>query len=180
MTRITKSETGGGPGGGGAVDDGAARIDGAYRYSLWRRVGESRKRVLFVMLNPSTADAIVDDPTIRRCMGFARTWRFGELEVCNLFAYRTPCPSALLRAADPVGPSNDRALSRAVARADRVIAAWGVIGMRSTRALVVLEMLRGVRLECLGRTRDGAPRHPLYVPSRARPTLFARASVACG
>src|ERR1019366_833740 len=96
----------------GAVDDGAARIDRPYRYSLWRRVGESRRRVLFVMLNPSTADAIVDDPTIRRCMGFARTWGFGELEVCNLFAYRSPCPSALLRAADPVGPSNDRALRR--------------------------------------------------------------------
>jgi hypothetical protein len=85
----------------GAVDDGAARIDRPYRYSLWRRVGESRRRVLFVMLNPSTADAIVDDPTIRRCMGFARTWGFGELEVCNLFAYRSPCPSALLRPADP-------------------------------------------------------------------------------
>ena len=154
--------------------DRAARIDGAYRYSLWRRVGPSPGRVLFVMLNPSTADAIADDPTIRRCSGFARAWGYGELEVCNLFAYRTPYPRELLGVEDPVGPSNDRFLSRAAARADRVLAAWGVVGMRSARAAVVLENLRKVPLSCLGRTRDGAPRHPLYVPSCTRPRRFSR------
>ena len=154
--------------------DRAARIDGAYRYSLWRRVGPSPGRVLFVMLNPSTADAIADDPTIRRCSGFARAWGYGELEVCNLFAYRTPYPRELLGVEDPVGPSNDRFLSRAAARADRVLAAWGVVGMRSVRAAAVLENLRKVPLSCLGRTRDGAPRHPLYVPSCTRPRRFSR------
>jgi hypothetical protein len=153
--------------------DRTALVDGAYRYSLWRRVGQSRRRVLFVMLNPSTADARADDPTIRRCMGFARTWGYGELEVCNLFAYRTPHPRVLLGAPDPIGPDNDRHLAAAVERASRVVVAWGVIGMRSPRAGAVLALLREARVLCLGRTRGGAPRHPLYVPARTRPSPFA-------
>ncbi|HEX3771858.1 MAG TPA: DUF1643 domain-containing protein [Polyangiaceae bacterium] len=155
------------------MTDGGARIEGAYRYSLWRRVGRSPRRVLFVMLNPSTADANDDDPTIRRCIGFARAWGYGELEVCNLFAYRTPHPRVLLAARDPVGPENDAWLARAAGRASRVVAAWGVVGMRSARAEVVMEILRGARVVCLGQTRGGAPRHPLYVAGGTRARAFA-------
>jgi hypothetical protein len=162
------------------MTDGGARIDGAYRYSLWRRVGRSPRRVLFVMLNPSTADAKDDDPTIRRCIGFARAWGYGELEVCNLFAYRTPHPRVLLAARDPVGPENDAWLARAAGRASRVVAAWGVVGMRSARAEVVMEILRGARVVCLGRTRGGAPRHPLYVAGGTRVRRFANGHATNG
>ena len=114
------------------------------------------------MLNPSTADARRDDPTIRRCMGFARLWGYSVLEVRNLFAWRATDPRELLTAPDPTGgPRGDREL-QAVAKADLVIAAWGA-RVPFARDREALALLGGCDLKCLGRTRNGQPRHPLYV-----------------
>jgi hypothetical protein len=143
--------------------DRGAFIDGVYRYSLWRHLGDGPGRVLFVMLNPSTADETTDDPTIRRCATFATGWGYGHLEVCNLFAYRAIDPRQLRRVGDPVGPLNDSMIARAANRAHCVVVAWGVEGARSRRADVVMGLLRSSTVYCVGTTRDGFPRHPLYL-----------------
>lgn len=101
----------------------AARIIGPYRYTLTRVWEEERPRVCFVMLNPSTADASQEDPTIRRCLSFARSWGYGSLEVVNLFAWRATKPTDIFSAPSPVGEENDHHLALAFARAERIIAA---------------------------------------------------------
>jgi hypothetical protein len=138
---------------------------GAYRYSLTREWDTAGTRVCFVLLNPSAADAAADDPTVRRCIGFARDWGFGALEVVNLFAFRTAFPAALRRADDPVGSENDLHLAKAVARAERTVVGWGVHGGFRDRAAIVSRLLESAL--CFGRTRDGHPRHPLYLPRTA-------------
>jgi len=147
---------------------GGAQIVGQYRYTLHRRVGSSQDRVLFIMLNPSTADGMHDDPTVRRCIRFAQDWGFGELEVCNLFALRATDPRLLKTVADPIGPLNDDAIRRASRRSEIVVTAWGALGARSRRASDVAAMLSLKATYCLGRTTSGAPRHPLYLPKSAR------------
>lgn len=149
-------------------------VTGRYRYRLWRTWDTSLPRVAFVMLNPSTADHRRDDPTIRRCLGFARAWGYGALVVVNLFAYRTPSVAELARAREPVGPDNDRHLRAARGRAAAVVLAWGVHGAlrgRDREALAVLARGRKPLL-CLGTTRDGHPRHPLYLRRSVRPLRF--------
>lgn len=153
-----------------------ATIDptGRYRYTLWREWDLNAPRIAFVMLNPSTADAATDDPTIRRCIGFARSWGYGSVEVVNLFAYRTTDPEVLRRVADPTGPENDRYLLKARRRAGEMVAAWGNRGAFRDRDRVVIRLLfdRGGVIYCLGRTRAGQPRHPLYVKGDAVPIPF--------
>ncbi len=134
-----------------------------YRYYLTREWNADGLRVLFIMLNPSTADASKDDPTILRCIYRAIAEGFGSLEVVNLFAYRATDPNVLATVSDPVGPDNIAALETAVDRADRIVCAWGVHGFRVPSDSPVWGTLRGRQLWCLGRTRDGSPRHPLYV-----------------
>lgn len=136
--------------------------DGTYRYRL-RRTWAPGRRVVFVMLNPNNADAVRDDPTIRRCVGFARRWGFGSLDVVNLFGYRAVDPRVLGRVADPVGPDNDRHLARAVRRADLVVCAWGASRVARKRAAEVARILRVADVRCLGLTKAGAPCHPLYL-----------------
>lgn len=142
---------------------------GIYRYSLWRRWRVDAPRLVFIMLNPSTADATMNDPTIRRCLQFAQAWRYGTLEVVNLFAFRTPDPRQLKRVANPVGDECDRSIQTAVEQADRVILAWGNAGTLHGRDQIVLQQLqrnawsKTDRLACLGRTQLGQPRHPLYL-----------------
>ena len=135
--------------------------DGRYRYRLWRRWDRSKPVVAFVMLNPSSADGRRDDPTIRRCIGFARAWGFGGIDVVNLFAYRASEPRRLREVDDPVGPDNARYLRRAIRRADLVVLAWGAHA-------VAAGLLSLPRARCLGLTRAGQPRHPLYLPRDAR------------
>jgi hypothetical protein len=140
-----------------------AAFDGPYRYLLWRRWADAAS-LLFVMLNPSTADAERDDPTIRRCIGFARAWGFGAVEVVNLFAWRATYPRELRRARDPIGPDNDRVILEAAARNQAIIAAWGNHGAFGERDRQVAALLAPFGARCLGaRTSGGAPRHPLYV-----------------
>jgi hypothetical protein len=141
---------------------------GRYRYWLrraWLHGGDGRT-ACFVMLNPSTADAGADDPTVRRCLAFVRAWGCSALEVRNLFALRATDPGALLSAADPVGPEGDAQL--ALARdAAPVVAAWGA-GVPFGRDRAALVLLAGTPLYCLGTTKGGQPRHPLYVRGDAR------------
>jgi hypothetical protein len=140
--------------------------DGRYRYSLWRRWG-SGDPLTFVMLNPSTADATTDDPTIRRCIGFAKTFGYEAVRVMNLFALRATDPKELARTADPIGPQNDDALAAANADANGwLIAAWGAHPFAQRRARDVAQR-RGIRWRALGVTKDGSPRHPLYVRADA-------------
>lgn len=121
--------------------------------------------MLFVMLNPSTADAQKDDATIRRCFQFAKREGCTSLTVVNLFAFRATDPKELTWAEDPVGPENDRHIQEQVSRHGTgwIVAAWGSNAMAFKRAQHVFHMLGDVH--CLGRTKLGAPRHPLYVLS---------------
>lgn len=135
---------------------------GQYRYCLTREWLMGEGVVLFVMLNPSTADAEADDPTIRRCIGFAQRWGFRGLAVGNLFALRATDPQQLKRVADPIGPENDRHLIWMSNGADVTIAAWGTLGAFRNRDQRVLGLLRGT-VEHLGLTKQGHPRHPLYL-----------------
>ena len=128
-----------------------------------------------VMLNPSTADAERDDPTIRRCIAFAARERFGGVETCNLFAFRATAPAALKAASDPVGPDNDRHLRDLFARHRTILAAWGTHGAHRGRAETIVRVAAelGVMLTCLGRTAQGQPRHPLYVKGDSAILPFA-------
>ncbi len=140
---------------------------GTFRYRLTRYWGPG-KFLPFVMLNPSTADASVDDPTIRRCMSFARREGAGGIVVANLCAFRSPSPAALDKAADPFGPGNQDHLWQvavgAVADNMPIVCAWGAHGhQRGDRYVVDLFHKEGARLVCLGTTADGHPRHPLYI-----------------
>jgi hypothetical protein len=155
--------------------DRGARIDstGRYRYTLWRGWDPRRPRVAFVMLNPSTADGERDDPTLRRCIRFARDWGFGSMEIVNLFSLRARSPRRLRRAADPVGPENDRHLLAAATRARRIVAAWGIHGALGARDLAVMRILGARRrLHCLGTTAAGHPRHPLYLAADTLPVPY--------
>ena len=152
-----------------------------YRYTLTRCWDSSAGRVAFVMLNPSRADASEDDPTIRRCVRFARDWGFGSLEVVNLFAWRARRPVELRGVSDPVGPRCDLSIRRAASRSQALVAAWGVHGtfLGRDRLLADLDRRHGLLLGrgdpvwCLGTTRAGQPRHPLYVPASRRRVPWA-------
>ena len=152
-----------------ASDTAVFSDDRRYRYLLRRRVGESGKRVLFIMLNPSRADETRNDATIRRCIGFARDWGFGVLEVVNLFALMSTDPKALLQADDPIGPDNDDAILSALKLADTVVLAWGNHALdHAERATDVTAMARqATQPYCLGLTMKDAPKHPLRLPKTA-------------
>jgi hypothetical protein len=135
---------------------------GRYRYHLWRSWDTDLPRAVFVGLNPSTADAERDDPTLRRCVAFARSWGCGGLDVVNLFAWRATKPADLKRAAEPIGADNDRILRELAAQAEHRIACWGVHGAWQDRGARVRAAM-GPGWQCLGVTRDGHPRHPLYL-----------------
>lgn len=145
-----------------------------YRWSLGR--GGCGWIACFIGLNPSTADEYKDDPTIRRCMGFARSWECTGLLVVNLYGWRATDPAGLAEADDPVGTDNDDVIDRAVRRADIVVAAWGaslpkrkVSGLDRAREIT---NRYGGRLECLGLTKHGHPRHPSRAPAGAKRLVF--------
>lgn len=140
-----------------------------YRYELGRSWDDG-ETVVFVGLNPSTADHTIDDPTVRRCIRFASDWGFGSLSIVNLFGYRSPDPSRLHTVVDPVGISTDRILREVLGKADLVIAAWGVHGTLAARNETVLAWIP--QPHCLGVTRAGHPKHPLYLPATTEPRRF--------
>lgn len=151
---------------------------GKYRYSLTREWGNGA-RVLWVMLNPSVADASLDDPTIRRCIGFSQSNTFlvhaegaiGSLEVVNLFAFRATDPkdmaTARVNSVDIVGPENDRHIVEAASRAILVIAAWGADKLAPLRSVSIRKLVAPHELHALGKSKSGAPKHPLYLPSNS-------------
>lgn len=150
--------------------------DKIYRYSLTRSWAPELGCVGFGMLNPSTADHEIDDPTIRRCIHFAHDWGYGELVVVNAFAFRATDPELLVRTyLDAVGPDNDAAILAAVARSRIFVAAWGnVLATFPDRAVTMRTLLKNIRLHHLGLTIPGHPRHPLYVKGTTKPQLWER------
>jgi hypothetical protein len=172
MSQLLLSATGSTPSPASAVVSEAVLSPcGTYRYRLTRAWADG-PRLLWCMLNPSTADAEVDDPTIRRCMSFSRREGFAGLEVVNLFGFRATDSADLVLAIDPVGPGNDVAIEAAAVGAPRIVAAWGSSHAKTTahrkrlgpRERAVLELLRRHgEVYCLGTNAKGRPKHPLYL-----------------
>ena len=146
-----------------------------YRYALTRVWDDSGARVAFVMLNPSTATEVQNDPTVERCERRARALGFGAFRVVNIFAWRDTDPRAMRAASDPVGPDNDAAILDAADWAGLAVCAWGSHGAHLDRGPAVARLLRasGARLCHLGLTKDGHPRHPLYVGYAVQPEPWA-------
>lgn len=148
-----------------------------YRYTLWRDFGTSflfdggnkmkEGFVQFIGLNPSTADETRDDPTIRRCIGFAKSWGYGAMCMTNLFAWRDTSPIGMKREASPIGPENDHWICAIAKEAGIVIAAWGHHGRHLDRAAQVEKLISN--LMCLKVTQEGQPSHPLYLPKTLTP-----------
>lgn len=131
-----------------------------YRYRLWRRWSDG-PLVMYCGLNPSVADSVDDDPTVTRCISRAKDWGCGGMWMMNLFAYRATDPQVMKSVNDPVGIENDRHLTEVAAMCGIKVACWGVHGVYRNRADEVLKLIDGWK--CLGTTKDGYPRHPLYV-----------------
>lgn len=168
--------------------------DGRYRYLLWREwrgTGSHEnwtwhgfkdgrgaecgdpKTVLFVMLNPSTADGEQDDRTIGRCVGFAKAWKYDRMEVVNLYAYRATKPRDLWAAGEARhAPRNQSVIARAVRDAGIIIAAWGHHGAEGEQADIVRGWMGDPDIYHLGLTKDGHPKHPLYLPANTEPRLM--------
>lgn len=137
-----------------------------YRYSLSRRWSDEQDNsIVFCMLNPSTADASIDDPTIKRCIGFGRIWGFSEIYVVNLYAFRTSKPKELWKSNDPVGLENDKFLKELAGKYKNIVCAWGG-NAKNDRAIEVANILKesGANLWSFGVTQKGHPKHPLYIP----------------
>ena len=148
------------------VGDAVFDSSGKYRYSLSRLWNAEGKRAVFVMLNPSKADATLNDPTISRCITFANRMGCGSLEVVNLFAFRTAYPKELRACRRPIGKLNDQYIAAAVEMASLVVVAWGNWGRLYGRDQEVLQLIKSKNtLLCFGITGQGQPRHPLFLPS---------------
>ena len=142
----------------------AISVCGRFRYSLTRCWSDDSPTMCFIMLNPSKADAAIDDPTVRRCIRFARDRGYGGISVVNLFAFRATDPAELKASGWLVGPDNDVHILRAVFDASEVVCAWGANARGHPRVVQVRNL---ISLWCvpvaLGLTDDGVPRHPLYL-----------------
>ena len=150
-----------------------------YRYSLKRVWDEEKKKVLFICLNPSTATETQDDPTIRRCVGFAKDWGYGGLYITNLFAFRATDPKNMKKETFPVGRDNNDWILELHERCDLTIAAWGTHGRFLRRDRIVLDLLRSgpalldsSPVHCLAITKNGLPKHPLYLKRDLKPFLY--------
>ncbi len=150
-----------------------------YRYRLWREWDRSKAALGFIMLNPSTADHQVNDPTITRCVQRALAGKYGRLEVVNLYPLRSTDPDGLLTHPAPLGDRPDRnecAIMDALDRCSLVICAWGAHKAAPARAEEVLRIIRmcgrGNLLYHLGLNKDGSPKHPLYIAAKSRPVRF--------
>ncbi|MFD3190283.1 DUF1643 domain-containing protein [Sedimentitalea sp. HM32M-2] len=146
-----------------------------YRYSLTRVWDPDGRKALFVMLNPSTATEVQNDPTVERCERRARALGFGAFQVTNIFAWRDTDPRRMRAAADPVGPENDAAILAGAAWADQVVAAWGTHGAHLQRGARVEALLRGTGRDLyhLGLSKAGHPKHPLYIAYAQQPEIWS-------
>lgn len=148
-----------------------------WRYHLWREWGNKKRRCIILGLNPSTATELLDDATIRRCIGYSKAWGFGAYDMLNLFAWRSTDPTELLKLSDTnrVGPDNDEVIRRVVRGASRVVLAWGshkklgaIVAERAehVRRIVLATCPRDI-VGQFGTNADGQPKHPLYLPKSA-------------
>ena len=144
----------------------------AYRFALWRTWDDSKPHVMFVGLNPSTADETTDDPTLIRCINFAKSWGFGGVCMANIFAYRATEPSAMKAATDPIGSANNDWLVGLSNEAGLVVAAWGNDGSYLGRSEQVKQLLSN--LHCLKLNKSGEPAHPLYQKADMKPVPMKR------
>lgn len=147
-----------------------------YRYLLTRTWDPDGRKALFVMLNPSTATEVQNDPTVERCERRARALGFGAFRVTNIFAWRDTDPKAMRAASDPVGPANDAAIADSCEWADQIVAAWGTHGAHQDRGSQVEQLLRqtGHPIYHLGLSKHGHPKHPLYIAYSQQPQLWTR------
>ena len=140
---------------------------GLYRYSLERSWIGGNGCALFIGLNPSTADHRKDDPTIRRCVGFAKSWGYEAMEIVNLFSFRATYPTDLKLAPKPIGPANNSWIAKAMNRSEIAIACWGNDGGFLNRDKYLLK--RYPDLRCLKINRSQHPAHPLYLKANLKP-----------
>ena len=154
-------------------NDSGAKLskDRVYRYLLWRKWSDF-PCAMFIGLNPSTADEFADDPTIRRCVGFAKQWGCGGIHMLNLFAFRATKPENMKKAADPIGPENAYFLKIHALVSEPIVACWGVHGTFRDRAVAIKIMLPG--MQCFGLTKAGHPKHPLYLPKNTALTRLPK------
>jgi len=141
-----------------------------YRYALWRTWDDEKGKAMFIGLNPSTANEIEDDRTIKRCISYAKQWGYGGIIMGNLFAYRTPSPAKMMMSNDPVGPENDTWLKRLSEEADIVVAMWGNSGSFLNRSNEVVKMFPS--LMCLRITNAGQPHHTRGLPDGIKPIPY--------
>lgn len=146
-----------------------------YRYALTRTWNEQGRKLLYLMLNPSKATELANDPTIERCQRRAEQLGYGAFRVCNLFALRETSPAKLKRARKPEGPANTAQLIAAADWADEILCAWGVHGAHRDQHLKVIALLKQTNqpLLALGTTKEGHPRHPLYVGYTIKPLPYS-------
>ncbi len=144
-----------------------------YRYTLWRTWEYEKSYVVFIGLNPSTADETEDDPTIRRCIGYVKSWGYGSLCMVNLFAYRATNPIDMRIQLDPIGPENDTFIFDVCKQAMLVIAAWGTQGDCFQRDQEIIRLIPGLYI--LKLTKQGFPAHPLYLSKNLKPIKWEQA-----
>lgn len=142
-----------------------------YRYTLTRIWDSKKPLVMFIGLNPSTADEIRNDPTVARCINFAQAWGYGGMIMTNIFAYRSTNPYAMMSQEDPVGLENDAYLVDSSRQASLIMAVWGIHGSLSDRGKQVVKLMKaaGCELHHLGMTKEGYPKHPLYLKKTVKP-----------
>lgn len=152
--------------------------DRRHRYLLSRWWGIESKMVMFVGLNPSTADEVKNDQTVTRCINYAKQWGYGGLIMTNIFAFRATDPARMKAAPDPVGPENDHNLLFAAEKAQLIVCAWGNHGEFLGRGKQVAEMLKDIKeLHCLATNKTGHPKHPLYLNKNLVPVKFSPTSL---
>lgn len=144
--------------------------DKIYRYTLSRTWDSTKPTVLFIGLNPSIADENIDDPTITRCINFAKDWGYGTLLMANLFAFRSTYPKEIYLIDDPIGKDNDYYLLECVKQSDLIIACWGNNGTYMDREKIIKELVPN--LYCLQKNKNGTPHHPLRLPRDINPIPF--------
>jgi hypothetical protein len=142
--------------------------DREYRYALWRTWDEAESHVTFIGLNPSTADESEDDPTIRRCIGFAKEWGFGGINMVNLFAVRATSPNDMIRHPCPIGYENNDYLRMYLEEGGLNVACWGNHGEHLFRGEEVIAILGKPNLSIFGLTGKSQPKHPLYLPKNTK------------
>lgn len=144
--------------------------DKIYRYKLSRTWDSTKPTILFIGLNPSIADENIDDPTITRCINFAKDWGYGTLLMANLFAFRSTYSKDIYLIDDPIGKDNDHYLLECVTQSDLIVACWGNNGTYMNREKVIKELVPN--LYCLQKNKNGTPHHPLRPPRNIHPLPF--------